>query len=85
MSRSFEQAMGGIMPPHKYNKAPDRESEIYERSSLALQQIQILLIASTITKAEAFSMIKMINSKDRENLTLVELSIEKFLTTPVDN
>jgi len=76
--------MAPIIPPHIYNKSPDRESEIYERSNLALQQIQILLIAQSITKAEAFSMIQMIKSKDRENLTLVEFSIEKFLTIHVD-
>lgn len=82
MSRSFEDAMA-LPVGNKSNGT--RKYDTYERSMMALQQIQILLIASTITKAEAFSMIKMINSKDRENLTLVELSIEKFLTTPVDN
>ena len=66
-----------------YNNRNVRNYE-YERSTLALQKVQILLIAQAITKAEAFSMIKMINSKDIENITLVELSIEKFLTEAVD-
>lgn len=81
MSRSYEQAMAIPIAQQSVNR---RNYDIYERSIVSLQQIQILLIANTITKAEAFSMIKMINSKDRENLTLVELSIEKFLTDPVD-
>lgn len=82
MSRSFEQIMAVL--PKNGPSTEKRNYDVYERSMLAMQQVQILLIAQSITKAEAFSMIKMINSKDKENLTLVELSIEKFLTHLVD-
>lgn len=83
MSRSFEQAIMA-QPLGSIQNHQRRNYDVYERSMLAMQQVQILLIAQSITKAEAFSMIRMINSKDKENITLVELSIEKFLTMPVD-
>ena len=73
MALPFTNSM--ISPVSKRNSTLD----IYERTQLALQQLQILFSAGELEKHELLNTTRMTLSLDRENLVVVEEIIKAKL------
>ena len=59
--------------------SPKKELDMYERTQLALQQLQILFSAGELEKHELLNATRMTLSLDRENLVVVEEIIKSKL------
>jgi len=57
----------------------NKKLDVYERTQLALQQLQILFSAGELEKHELLNATRMTLSLDRENLTVVEEIIKSKL------
>lgn len=57
-----------------------KELDMYERTQLALQQLQILFLAGDLEKHELRNAMRMTLSLDRENLVVVEEIIKSKLS-----
>ena len=67
MAQANPWGQSGIPQQHK-----TKQLDMYERSSLALQQLHILFSAGELEKHELLNATRMTLSLDRENLTVVE-------------
>jgi hypothetical protein len=68
-----------IALPWGQARQPTRQPDMYERTMLALQQLQILFSAGELEKHELLNATKMTLSLDIENLVVVEEIIKSKL------
>ena len=66
-------------PPWRSSGHPKRQLDTYERTQLALVQLQTLFLAGELEKQELLNATRMAASVDRENLAVVEEIIKSKL------
>ena len=80
LQQQREQQMAQSVPWGKgANTSLNKHPDVYERTQLALVQLQTLFLAGELTKQELLNTTKMAASVDRENLTVVEEIIKSKL------
>jgi hypothetical protein len=80
LQQQREQQMAIPAPPWgSISNSSNKKLDVYERTQLALQQLQILFSAGELEKHELLNATRMTLSLDRENLVVVEEIIKSKL------